>query len=174
MLFKKLEQIDDRYRELEQRMTLPECISNAKEYASLIKEYKSIEPIIEKYREYKINEKNIQVTRGNHMPLTVTTKNSDGTNYVFQLDDTLRFKVFEKKNVNNVFLTKDFSVNEVSEEITIELTADDMKIGELIDKATDYWYEIELNPDTPKTQTIIGYEKNLPAILTLLPEGGDK
>lgn len=59
MLFKKLEQMDDRYRELEQRMTLPECISNAKEYASLIKEYKSIEPIIEKYREYKINEKNM-------------------------------------------------------------------------------------------------------------------
>ena len=59
MLFKKLEQIDDRYREIEQRMTLPECISNTKEYAALIKEYKSIEPIIEKYREYKQNEKNM-------------------------------------------------------------------------------------------------------------------
>ena len=60
MLFKKLEQIDDRYREIEQRMTLPECISNTKEYASLIKEYKSLEPIIEKYREYRENEKNMQ------------------------------------------------------------------------------------------------------------------
>jgi peptide chain release factor 1 len=60
MLFKKLEQIDDRYREIEQRMTLPEVVSNAKEYSALIKEYKSIEPIIEKYREYKENEKNMR------------------------------------------------------------------------------------------------------------------
>ena len=122
-----------------------------------------------------IKGKNIQVTRGNYMPLTVKTKNLDGTDYVFQLEDVIRFKVFEKKNVKNVLLEKDFSINEVSEEVLIELMADEMKIGELIDKATDYWYEIELNPDTSKTQTIVGYEKETgPAILTLLPEGGDK
>ena len=73
---------------------------------------------------------------------------------------------------------KDFKINEALIEVLIELTADEMKIGELIDKPRDYWYEIELNPDTPKTQTIIGYEKkegiDYPAIMTLLPEGGDK
>lgn len=121
----------------------------------------------------KIVEKNIQVTRGNYMPLTIT--NDEDTPYVFQVGDIIRFKVMEKKNVDNVSLVKDFTINEESEEVLIELTADEMKIGELIDKPLDYWYEIELNPDTPKTQTIVGYDKETgPAVLTLLPEGGDK
>ena len=53
MIFKKLDRADDRYREIEQKLTLPEVISDNKEYSSLIKEYKSLEPIIEKYRELK-------------------------------------------------------------------------------------------------------------------------
>lgn len=123
----------------------------------------------------KIEGKNIQVTRGNYMPLTVTTQNADETDYVFQPEDILRFKVFERKNVDNVFLEKDFKIKEAATEVLIELTADEMKIGELIDKSKKYWYEIELNPDTPKTQTIIGYDEETgEAILTLLPEGGDK
>lgn len=123
----------------------------------------------------KIDGKKIGIVRGNYLPLTVTTKNADGTDYIFQLGDVLRFKVFEKKNVDNVFLEKDFKISEVATEVLIELTSDEMKIGELIDKPKDYWYEIELNPDTQKTQTIVGYEEESgPAILTLLPEGGDK
>lgn len=124
----------------------------------------------------KIEGKNIQVTRGNYMAITVTATNPvDGTAYIFQLEDVIRIKIFERKNVDNVFLEKDFKINEPSEEVTIELTADEMKIGELIDKSKKYWYEIELNPDTPKTQTIIGYDEETgEAIMTLLPEGGDK
>lgn len=123
----------------------------------------------------KIAGKKIGIVRGNYLPLTVTTKNTDGSDYIFQLEDVLRFKVFEKRNVDNVFLQKDFKIREVATEVLIELTSDEMKIGELIDKPRDYWYEIELNPDTPKTQTIVGYEEETgPAILTLLPEGGDK
>ena len=53
MLKEKLERAEGRYKEIEQMMTLPEVISNTKEYAALIKEYKSLEPVIEKFREYK-------------------------------------------------------------------------------------------------------------------------
>ena len=53
MIFQKLQRADDRYREIEQMMTLPEVVGNNKKYAELIKEYKSLEPIIEKFREYK-------------------------------------------------------------------------------------------------------------------------
>ena len=53
MIFAKLQRADDRYREIEQMMTLPEIVSNNRKYAELIKEYKSLEPIIEKFREYK-------------------------------------------------------------------------------------------------------------------------
>ena len=54
MLFKKLSAIEDRYREIEQMLTLPDVISNNKEYQKLIKEYNSIAPIVEKLREYNV------------------------------------------------------------------------------------------------------------------------
>lgn len=59
MIFTKLARAEDRYREIEQSLTLPEVISNNKKYSALIKEYKSLEPIIEKYREYKTANKNM-------------------------------------------------------------------------------------------------------------------
>lgn len=60
MIFTKLQRAEDRYREIEQMMTLPEVVLNNKRYSELIKEYKSLEPIIEKFREYKIAEKNMR------------------------------------------------------------------------------------------------------------------
>ena len=60
MLNEKLERAEDRYREIEQMMTLPEVVSNGKEYAKLIKEYKNLEPVIEKFREYKLVSKEMQ------------------------------------------------------------------------------------------------------------------
>ena len=36
MIFKKLQKAEDRYREIEQRMTLPEVVSDNKEYSKLI------------------------------------------------------------------------------------------------------------------------------------------
>ena len=59
MILKKLSEAEERYREIEQMLTLPDVISNNKEYSKLIKEYKYLEPIIEKYREYKSSEKGI-------------------------------------------------------------------------------------------------------------------
>ena len=41
-------------------MTLPEIVGNNKKYAELIKEYKSLEPVIEKYREYREAEKTLK------------------------------------------------------------------------------------------------------------------
>ena len=120
--------------------------------------------------------KNIEITRGNILPLIVDALNEvDGSLYQFKSDDVLRFKIFQAKNVDNVFLQKDFTIGEITTQKEIVLTADEMKIGELKSKPVKYWYEIELNPDTPNTQTIIGYTVDEgPAILTILPEGGDK
>ena len=52
MFLKKLTVADDRYREIEQMLTLPEVVSDNKRYSSLIKEYNSLTSIVEKYREY--------------------------------------------------------------------------------------------------------------------------
>lgn len=59
MIFKKLKKAEDRYREIEQMITLPEVISNNKEYSKLMKEYSSLSPIIEKFREYNSAEKQL-------------------------------------------------------------------------------------------------------------------
>ena len=65
MFFAKLLRAEDRYREIEQMITLPQVVSNNKEYAKLMKEYKNLTPIIDKYREYKITEK--EVTESDEM-----------------------------------------------------------------------------------------------------------
>ena len=60
MFFKKLEKADDRYKEIEQMITLPEVVSDNKRYSALMKEYKSLMAVIEKYREYKSVEKEMR------------------------------------------------------------------------------------------------------------------
>ena len=57
MFFKKLEKADDRYKEIEQMITLPEVVSDNKRYSALMKEYKALMPVIDKYREYRAVEK---------------------------------------------------------------------------------------------------------------------
>ena len=60
MLFDKLVPAEDRYRELEQMMTLPEIATDGKKYTALVKEYNSLTPIVEKYREYKSAKKSLE------------------------------------------------------------------------------------------------------------------
>ena len=60
MFFKKLQRAEDRYREIEQMLTLPEVVSDNKEYSKLIKEYSSLTPIVDKYREYAITKRNME------------------------------------------------------------------------------------------------------------------
>ena len=60
MIFEKLSRAEDRFREIEQLITLPDIVSNNQEYSKLMKEYKSLTPIIDKYREYKVAEKEMR------------------------------------------------------------------------------------------------------------------
>lgn len=123
-----------------------------------------------------IKGKHIDITRGNILPLTIDTKNKEGDSlYEFQVGDIIRFTIMESGNVKNILLQKDFTITEPTTEAEIVITANEMKIGEVSSEAVKYWYEVELAPDTDYTQTIIGYDlEEGAAILTLLPEGGDK
>ena len=56
-MLKRLSHADDRYREIEQMLTLPEVIANNKEYQKLTKEYNKLSEIVIKYREYLKAEK---------------------------------------------------------------------------------------------------------------------
>lgn len=117
---------------------------------------------------------NIELTRGDVLPLNITATNKDGTDYEFKSGDVIRFKIIEKDKCNCVIVQKDVTVKQPTTMVQLDLTKDDTKIGKLINKPVDYWYEVELNPNT-NPQTIIGYTKeNGGKLFTLLPEGGDK
>ncbi|MBN2558896.1 MAG: peptide chain release factor 1 [Clostridia bacterium] len=52
-MFDKLESIEKRYEEISLRLSDPSVISNQDVYRELMKEINNLEPILEKYREYK-------------------------------------------------------------------------------------------------------------------------
>lgn len=93
--------------------------------------------------------------------------------HVFEPNDVIRFKVMTKSRTSNVLLEKTVTVTKSTQYVSIDLTGEETKIGNLINKPTTYWYEVELNPDT-SPQTILGYDKPTgPKLLILYPEGGD-
>ena len=51
-MLKRLSHADDRYREIEQMLTLPEVIANNKEYQKLNEDYNNLEDIIKFLDEY--------------------------------------------------------------------------------------------------------------------------
>ena len=121
---------------------------------------------------FVVNEDNsIYATRGDIVFFSVSA-DDDGTPHKFQAGDVVRIKVYGKKDAETVVLQKDFPVTEVCEEVEIFLGEEDTKIGEVISKPKDYWYEVELNPDT-KPQTIVGYDEDGAKVFRLYPEGGE-
>lgn len=114
----------------------------------------------------------INITRGDAALFSVGA-NVGGAAYTFKAGDVVRFKVFAKKDCEAVFLQKDFGVTEDTGAVEIALNGADTAFGEVISKPTDYWYEVELNPET-HPQTIIGYDENGAKVFKLYPEGGNK
>lgn len=123
---------------------------------------------------FQINEDlSIYATRGDIVYFSVGAKNTvNGETYKFQSGDVVRIKVFGKKDCETVVLQKDFPVTAESETVEIFLTEEDTKIGGVISKHKDYWYEVELNPES-NPQTIIGYDDDGAKIFRLFPEGRD-
>lgn len=115
----------------------------------------------------------IYATRGDIVCLNVSAVDDrSGEPYEFQPGDIVRMKVFVKKDAESVVLQKDFPVVAKTNTVGVFLTEQDTKIGDVISKPTDYWYEIELNPYT-NPQTIVGYDEDGAKIFKLFPEGKD-
>ena len=113
----------------------------------------------------------IYCTRGDAVGVVVTAV-FNGEAHTFRAGDVVRMKVFGKKDTATVLMQKSVTVSEDTEQVELMLDGEDTKFGELINKPTDYWYEVELNPDT-KPQTIIGYDEDGAKIFRLYPEGKD-
>lgn len=115
----------------------------------------------------------ISATRGDIVFFSVSMKDSETKEAVsFQPGDKVSFKLYGKKDAETVLLQKDFPVTEEAETVDIFLSREDMKVGDVISKPKDYWYEVVLNDDS-YPQTIIGYDADGPKLFRLYPEGAD-
>ena len=115
----------------------------------------------------------IYATRGDIVCLNVSAlDDSTGGQYEFQPGDIVRMKIFGKKDAENVLMQKDFPVIAKTFVVPVFLSEQDTKIGEVISKPKDYWYEIELNPYS-NPQTIVGYDEDGAKVFKLFPEGKD-
>ena len=114
--------------------------------------------------------KTIHITRGDVGIIEFGILKEDKTSYHFEAGDIVRLGVFPKKDMNHIIFQKDYQTVENDTTVDMELTPEETKIGEIINKPVDYWYEIQLNPETDP-QTIIGYDDEGPKVFRLYPEG---
>jgi peptide chain release factor 1 len=52
-MFERLDQIAARYEELGEQLALPEIVSDPQKYQKIAKQHRELEPVVEKYREYR-------------------------------------------------------------------------------------------------------------------------
>ena len=115
----------------------------------------------------------INLTRGDIANIEVTANLQDGETYTFKVGDVVSFKVFKKNDCSSIVIEKRVTIEEETQLVTIKLESEDTRFSKVISKPVDYWYEVELNPDT-QPQTFIGYDEYGEKIFRLYPEGGDK
>lgn len=116
--------------------------------------------------------KTIHITRGDIATVKFSAKFKTGDPYLFKENDIVRFTVVEKNHYESIILTKNVLVTADSEFVEVNLHESDTRIGDVINKPKDYWYEVTVNPDTAP-QTIIGHDTAGPKIFRLYPEGDD-
>ena len=112
----------------------------------------------------------LKMTRGSSGSLTFGATDPEGNPYLFTAGDIVRLNVTKDGKENMVVMSVDTIIEEDTEEVTISITSFDSKIGTVINKPTDYWYDIELNPDSANAQMLLGYDDEGPKIFKLYPE----
>lgn len=110
----------------------------------------------------------IDCTRGDAGSFSVGAMLGDAP-YTFRVGDIVRLTVCAKKDYSSIMLQKDVRVEEETALVEFHLDSDETKFGDVISKATEYWYTIELNPDT-YCQTIIGHTQDGARVFMLYPE----
>ncbi len=118
---------------------------------------------------FVVNEdKTIECTRGDAGAFSVGASTGEGA-YTFRIDDVVRLTVCAKKDYSNIMLQKDVKVTEETTSVEISLDSDETKFGGVINKPTEFWYTIELNPDG-YCQTLVGHTKDGARVFMLYPE----
>ena len=62
-MFEKLQIMEQKFEEISQRLSDPAVTTDIAVYTQLMKEYKNLEPIVQKYRAYKRSAQSMQEAR---------------------------------------------------------------------------------------------------------------
>lgn len=116
----------------------------------------------------KVTNTTIEVNRGDELNLNLSLKLDSGADYTFEAGDKIVFSLYKKgKMSDNAILIKEVDATPDTTSLEISLTSNETKIGEMINKPVEYWYEIELND----RYTVIGYDDKGAKRFILYPEG---
>jgi hypothetical protein len=108
----------------------------------------------------------IEINRGDRLLINYSILNGK-TPYEFVETDVVGFYLYEKGKLDqNPIVEKTFTPNAGTTHIEIDISAEDMDIGNLKNVAIEYWYEITLNDEVT-----LGYDAKGPKILMLYPKG---
>ena len=120
----------------------------------------------------RIEETTIHCNRGDRGTIKFkATNKEDITEYEFQKDDKISFVIVQKQGyTKGPVFRKDIKLQENTKIVNIDLTAEDTKIGDMINKKVVYWYNVVLNDD----QTILGSDKDGEKEFILYPEAGEE
>lgn len=117
----------------------------------------------------KIVDKEIRINRGDRLLIDFDIDNGSDK-YTFKDGDKIKFSVYRKKELDKPpVLQKIFTPIVGSTSVEIDVSGEDMKIGEMLNDEKEYWYVIKLNND----ETIIGFDEEKAKKLILYPEGAD-
>jgi len=103
-------------------------------------------------------------------------KTEQEENYEFQLTDKIAFVVKERKGYTKPEVLRvektlaEMGYTEPTQYPEIQLTEEDTKVFELLDKQKQYWYDIVLNDTT----TILGYDIDGAKKLIVFPEANEE
>jgi len=122
---------------------------------------------------FKIDDDNsIHITRGDTANIEVSARTSTG-DYTFAVGDVVRLQVMKQKDCLDIEFSKTVTVSTAGTAVSMLITSNDTRnITPVINRPQNFWYEIELNPET-NPQTIIGYDDDGPKLFVVYPEGGD-
>lgn len=116
----------------------------------------------------KVSNSIIEVNRGDELNLKLSLKLDSGNTYTFEEGDKVIFSLYNKGKMNEkAILIKEVNATPNTTTLDISFTNEETKIGEMINKPVEYWYEIELND----RYTVIGYDDTGAKKLILYPEG---
>lgn len=114
----------------------------------------------------EITNTTIEVNRGNRLIFNFQVMNGDEV-YTFDGTENITFAIYNKEALDKEpLIKKDFTPEQDTTSIDIELTTEETRLGTLTNQPTIYWYEITLN-----NETVLGYDRNGAKLFVLYPEG---